>query len=230
MMRTIRLYGRLAEMVGQRAFTIYARTAQDAAKFICVNFPHIAEKFIADSYFVFVGNRALSETEVADPLSNDDIYFIPVIQGAFGGIIRAIIGAVLIVAAIFVPFLAPIATAVIGVGVSLVLSGVTQLLTPQPPTFTATSAGLSNSPSNRVNAGAGLQRDNTATSDDKTSPRSTGFSNITNTSRQGLAVPIQYGEILVGSIGISIGQQTTNRGTTQPNLTPLPPPPPPPQL
>jgi len=210
MMRTIRLYGRLADMVGQRVFTIYARTVQDAAKFICCNFPHIAQKFIDDSYHVIVGGKSIGESEVTEPLSNEDILFIPIIQGA-GGLLRVLAGVVLIAAAIFFPPLAFIAAPLIGIGASLVISGVAQLLAPVPPTFTPTSAGLSNSGSNRVNAGAGASPGMTSTSDDKSSPRSTGFSNISNVSRQGLAIPIQYGEILVGSIPISIGQQTTNR-------------------
>lgn len=209
MMRTIKLYGRLADMVGQRVFTIYARTVQDAAKFICCNFPHIAQKFIDDSYHVIVGGKSISESEVTDPISSEDILFIPIIQGA-GGLWRAIVGVVLIAAAIFFPPLAFIATPLIGIGVSLVISGVSQLLAPVPPTLTPTSAGLSNV-GNTVNAGAGAAPTMTSSSDDKTSPRSTGFSNISNVSRQGLAIPIQYGEILVGSIPISIGQQTTNR-------------------
>jgi len=198
MMRTIRLYGRLADMVGQRVFRIYARTVYEAARFLCVNYPNIAEQFIADSYHVYVGDKLINDTEVTNPLGSDDITFVPVIQGSF----PIILGAAFIAGGFFLPVAGFIATALIGIGVSMVLSGVSQLLSPTPQTFTPTASGLSNSPPpSRLS-------DNTQTKDQ---PRSTAFSNITNTSRQGLPIPIQYGEILVGSITISIGQQTVNR-------------------
>ena len=185
MMRTIRLYGRLADMVGQRVFRIYARTVYEAARFLCVNYPNIAEQFIADSYHVYVGDKLINDTEVTNPLGSDDITFVPVIQGSF----PIILGAAFIAGGFFLPVAGFIATALIGIGVSMVLSGVSQLLSPTPQTFTPNASGLSS----------------------KDQPRSTAFGNITNTSQQGLPIPIQYGEILVGSITISIGQQTVNR-------------------
>jgi len=204
MMRTIRLYGRLADMVGQRVFRIYARTVYESARFLCVNYPNIAEQFIADSYHVYVGDKLINDTEVSNPLGGDDITFVPVIQGSF----PIAIGAALIAGGVFLPVATVVATALIGVGVSLVLSGVSQLLSPTPRTFTPTASGLSNSPSSLSRPSQISDNTISATKDD---PRSTAFSNISNTSRQGLPIPIQYGEVLVGSITISIGQQTVNR-------------------
>jgi predicted phage tail protein len=72
------------------------------------------------------------------------------------------------------------------VGVSLALSGVSQLLTPIP---------LLTTPGTSDNGEA--------------DPReSFSFSGIQNTSRQGLPVPIVYGETVVGSIVISAGVDT----------------------
>ena len=69
------------------------------------------------------------------------------------------------------------------VGASLVLGGVAQLLTPTP----------------KIGSGKDSEQD----------PRkSYSFSGIQNTSRQGLPVPIVYGETLVGSIVISAGVDT----------------------
>jgi predicted phage tail protein len=68
-------------------------------------------------------------------------------------------------------------------GASLVLGGVAQLLTPMPT----------------VPQGADTQDD----------PRkSYSFSGIQNTSRQGVPVPIVYGETVVGSVVISAGIDT----------------------
>jgi predicted phage tail protein len=68
-------------------------------------------------------------------------------------------------------------------GASLVLGGVAQLLTPTP----------------RIPTGPDTQND----------PRkSYSFSGIQNTSRQGVPVPIVYGETIVGSVVISAGIDT----------------------
>jgi predicted phage tail protein len=70
-----------------------------------------------------------------------------------------------------------------GIGASLALGGVAQLLTPMPT----------------VPQGADTQDD----------PRkSYSFSGIQNTSRQGVPVPIVYGETVVGSVVISAGIDT----------------------
>jgi predicted phage tail protein len=71
----------------------------------------------------------------------------------------------------------------IGIGASLVLGGVAQLLTPTP----------------KIPTGSNSEQD----------PRkSYSFSGIQNTSRQGLPVPIVYGETIVGSVVISAGIDT----------------------
>jgi predicted phage tail protein len=77
---------------------------------------------------------------------------------------------------------------VFGVGVSLVLGGVAQLLTPVPkigPTPNATGSNTDQDPR-----------------------KSYSFSGIQQTSRQGVPVPVVYGETLVGSVVISAGVDT----------------------
>jgi hypothetical protein len=73
----------------------------------------------------------------------------------------------------------------VGVGASLVLGGVAQLLTPVPTLSTPSTADTEKDPR-----------------------KSYSFSGIQNTSRQGTPVPIVYGETLVGSIVISAGIDT----------------------
>ena len=99
-------------------------------------------------------------------------------RGAVG---RIIVGALLIVGS----FLIPGAAAFLGIGLqglfftvgaSLVLGGVAQLLSPTPLT-------------------------NKEEKDAKN--RSYSFSGIQNTSRQGVAIPIIYGEVVTGSVIIS---------------------------
>jgi predicted phage tail protein len=91
---------------------------------------------------------------------------------------------------------APIAvsTVLLGIGASLVLGGVAQLLTPIPKIPQGFNASGSS-------AGSGKDTD-----DD---PRkSYSFSGIQNTSRQGVPVPIVYGEVVIGAVTISAGIDT----------------------
>ena len=70
-----------------------------------------------------------------------------------------------------------VSTVLAGVGITLILGGVAQLLTPTPKI-----------------------------SQDEGDPRkSFSFSGIQNTSRAGVPVPVVYGETLVGSVVISAG-------------------------
>jgi predicted phage tail protein len=101
-----------------------------------------------------------------------------VVTGGFGGAAIGLFGAA-----------APIAlgTVAVGIGVSLVLGGVAQLLTPVPQTVPTTGS----------------------TNDTVKDPRkSYSFSGVQQTSRAGVPVPIVYGETLVGSVVISAGVDT----------------------
>jgi predicted phage tail protein len=146
-------------------------------------------------YRVHTGGDDLALEEIHNPASGE-IKIVPVIAGA-GATGRIILGVALVAFAIaFAPVgagflgaglaaggstftLGAAASAAIGlIGVSLVLSGVAQLLTPTPKTNTQ----------------------------DEGDPRkSFSFSGVQNTSRAGLPVPVVYGEMLVGSVVVSAG-------------------------
>lgn len=187
MLRTIRIYGRLAKFLKRRKFQAEVSSAAEAVRFLLANFPQL-EKHMADQHYrVSVGDYDLAETELQDPAGQQEIKIIPVVAGA-GAVGRIIAGVALIALSFFLPPVAGIAlgTIAFGIGASLVLGGVAQLLTPVPQTFAPGS-----------------------TSDTVKDPRkSYSFSGIQNTSRQGLPVPIVYGETLVGSVVISAGVDT----------------------
>jgi predicted phage tail protein len=189
MLRKIRVYGRLAKFLGQRVFEADVASAAEAVRFLVVNFPQL-EKHMADQHYrVSVGSYDLTIDELHDPAGQQEIKVVPVLAGA-GAVGRIVTGVALLAAAIFIPGFAAWAgpTAyglIVGVGSSLVLGGVAQLLTPTP----------------RINQ--------PGTSQDNNDPRkSYSFSGIQNTSRQGTPVPIVYGETLVGSVVISAGIDT----------------------
>jgi predicted phage tail protein len=186
-MREIRIYGALAKFLKRRVFRAEVATAAEAVRFLMANFPQ-AEKHMADQHYrVSLGKRDLDLEEIHDPAGQQIIKIVPVVAGA-GAVGRIIAGVALIALASVVSFgtLTIGATAialnsvVFGIGASLVLGGVAQLLTPTPTMATG--------------------------SDSNNDPRkSYSFSSIQNTSRQGTPVPVVYGETIVGSVVISAG-------------------------
>jgi predicted phage tail protein len=194
MLRTIRIYGRLAKFLKRRKFEAEVSNAAEAVRFLVTNFPQLERHMAEQHYRVSVGTYDLSLDEIHDPAGSQEIKIVPVVAGA-GAAGRILAGVGLIAAAFFtggatiglLGLAAPlsVSTVLAGIGVSLVLGGVSQLLTPVP-TLSAPS-----------------------TVDTAKDPRkSYSFSGIQNTSRQGTPVPIVYGETLVGSIVISAGIDT----------------------
>lgn len=196
MLREIRVYGRLAKFLGKRIFRAEVASAAEAVRFLVTNFPQL-EKHMADQHYrVSVGGYELSSDELHDPAGQQQIKIVPVLAGA-GAVGRIIAGVALIAAAVLIPFggaaIAGVGLGAIlgGIGASLVLGGVAQLLTPVPQLYAAGSGSGT--------SGANSEKD----------PRkSYSFSGIQNTSRQGVPVPIVYGETIVGSVVISAGIDT----------------------
>ena len=195
MLRKLKLYGELAEFIGHKEFEVKVNSISQAVSFLVCNFPK-SEAYIAErSYKVLVGDYEVGEDELAHPIGQSDLHIVPVIAGA-GGTTRKILGGAALIGlgvlsggATFtasgftgVGFLGG-ATAVAGnIGIGLVLSGVSDLLTPTPKTPDFSS---------------------------EQDPRlSFQFSGIQNTSRAGTPVPIVYGEIFTGSVVISAGVDT----------------------
>lgn len=195
MLRKIRVYGRLAKFLGQRLFEADVASAAEAVRFLIANFPQL-EKHMADQHYrVSVGSYDLTLDELHDPAGQQEIKIVPVLTGAGGNVGRILIGAALIAGAFFtggatiglLGLASPVAvsTVLAGIGASLVLGGVAGLLTPTP----------------RINT--------PGTPQDNSDPRkSYSFSGIQQTSRQGVPVPVVYGETIVGSVVISAGIDT----------------------
>jgi predicted phage tail protein len=190
MLRKIKLYGKLAKFIGHRVLEADVATAAEAVRFLLANWPELEAHMSDQHYRVSVGTYDLELEELHHPAGAAPISFVPVVAGA-GAVGRIIAGVALIVLASLVTFgtvggifaAGALNAAVFGLGASLVLGGVAQLLTPTP----------------KVPQGADKQDD----------PRkSYSFSGIQNTSRAGTPVPIVYGETVVGSVVISAGIDT----------------------
>jgi predicted phage tail protein len=193
MLRKIKLYGKLAKFIGHRVLEADVATAAEAVRFLLANWPELEPHMSDQHYRVSIGTYDLLAEELHHPAGQAPISFVPVVAGA-GAVGRIIAGIALIAfAVLFAPagalagaaftLGAQAVTIIAGIGVSLALGGVAQLLTPTP----------------KVPQGADKQDD----------PRkSYSFSGIQNTSRAGTPVPIVYGETVVGSVVISAGIDT----------------------
>jgi len=193
MMRKIKLYGELAKITGYKELDAVVNTTAQAVSFLVHNFPEL-EGHMADKYYqVLLGKENLTLDELHFPVGKSDIKFVPVISGS-GGIGKALFGGALIAMSFGVGglFTTPLAfggggigfaaaglgaKAAFGIGASLVLGGVSDMLfpTPKAPQFSS-----------------------------EQDPRlSFSFNGTQQTSRAGTPVPLVYGEIFTGSVVIS---------------------------
>ena len=194
MLRKLKLYGELAKYVGHKEFEVEVNTIGQAVSFLIHNFEGI-EAFMNPKYYqVKVGNYDIDKDELNYPIGKEDLHFVPVISGS-GGIGKILTGAALIGLSLATGgfggaaigtfgLTAPISVGslAIGIGASLMISGVSGMLFPVPEPESYESAE---------------------------DPRlSFSFSGVQNTSRAGTPVPIVYGEIFTGSVVISAGVDT----------------------
>lgn len=87
-----------------------------------------------------------SEASIYSPIQTHELHVVPDFTGGGGGWVKILIGVVIIIAAIVITVasggtLSPLAAAAISFGVSLVLGGILELLTPAPKTNTPTDNG-----------------------------------------------------------------------------------------
>ena len=206
-MKVVKVYGALSKRLGQCQFEFDVATPAQAIKALCVNFPGL-DKWLIDSeqdgigYRVAIGNQLVTDdlSPLVLPWSEKEVFSItPVVAGAGrgGGTILAGIALIGLSAVSFgaggafagafgvtgIGAAAGSATAIgsialLKVGAFLTLSGIAQAISPQPePTSLDESVQL----------------------------ESFTFSNVVNTSRQGMALPIAYGRLFVGSAVLSSG-------------------------
>jgi predicted phage tail protein len=219
MLREIKLYGKLAKFVGQRTFQAAVSNAAEAVRFLLANFPGLEQHMADQHYKVLVGDWSLTLDEIHNPAGQQVIKIVPVIGGAGGGGTGSILAGIGLIAAAIV--LGPAAggflglgagfggsggvvaaTSVVGssfgliggaaasaigfMGAALALVGVAQMIAPTPSTASVNSVG--------------------GTSGGGSDPReSYSFNGVQNVSRQGVPVPIIFGEVVCGSVTVSAG-------------------------
>jgi len=204
MLSKIKVYGRLARFLGQRTFEAEVKTPIDTFKFLLANFPNLERHMVEQSYCVKVGKNDIDETELFNPIGQQEIKIVPVATGS-RGFTRVLAGVALIGVAIAsggagfalgsggIGFIgtgavpSALAAAAGNFGIYLALSGTAQMLTPVPK-----PPGVSEDPQSQ----------------------NFSFSGVQNTSRAGTAIPVIYGEIFAGSLVVSAGIDTVQiKGT-----------------
>jgi predicted phage tail protein len=193
-MKTIRVYGQLAKFLKRRTFRADVANAAEAVRFLLANFPQVEQHMATQHYRVSVGDRAIEPEELHEPAGQASITIVPVIGGA-GAVGRVIAGVALVAAALAIgqPWLGPMAFSLItGIGASLALGGVAELLTPVPRTAGPGAAAMGNTAAGRPAA--------------DTDPRKNySVSGIQNTTRAGGPVNVIYGRVWIGSTVLSAG-------------------------
>lgn len=194
-MTTVVLGGYLGREFGRRVwrFDLDTGTPREAVRALCSAAPGLKARLAdpdARGFHVFARKRDLGEDDLDSP-AGDIIAVVPALVGAGGDdgpldfvnnpVFRVVAGAVLIaagIAAIFIPGFQGFAQPLIGLGASLVLGGVSELLF-KPPEPTAPQE-LGRNPSY-------------------------SFNGPVNTMAQGHPVPVLYGRMEVGSQVVSAG-------------------------
>ena len=215
-MKVVKVYGALRKRLGQCRFEFDVNTPAQAIKALCVNFPGL-ERWLIDSEQNGVGYRvAISKEKITEenvdplflPFSDREVFSItPVVAGAGRGTGAILAGIGLVALAIVTQggslalglggfgaasgvgfgaaaFGTKLAIVAGNIGIGLTLLGIAQAISPQ-------------------------------TADDDKKPielQSFSSSNVVNTSRQGLPVPIAYGRVWIGSAVISSGLDVDQKG------------------
>lgn len=192
-MKTVILNGQLGKLYGKR-HRLSVATAAEAVRALVANFPSI-EKYLVETkgvgYRVKLHDAPLRDIAELHHPAGKTITITPVITGAGGGGLGSIlIGAALIAAAFFVPVLGAtilfgtttLASVAFGVGVSLALGGIAQMISPLPK------------------VGDPMERPE--------NQPSYAFGGAVNTTAQGQPVPIGYGRMIIGGAVISAGITT----------------------
>ena len=200
-MKVVKVYGALRELLGKTRFEFVADTPAQAMRALLVNFPEL-QQWLIDSEKngvadrVTVGKQKIHNDDVSGlfcPWSEREVFSIaPVMMGAGGSTTQILLGVAIVGLSFGIGAIASagvalgglagigtIGTAFVGMGASLILGGVAQMLSPVPKPPSAAEA--------------------------PTQLESNSFSGVLNTVRQGVPVPIAYGRVFVGSAVVSAG-------------------------
>tara|TARA_Y100000114_G_scaffold78402_1_gene72115 strand:+ start:59 stop:622 length:564 start_codon:yes stop_codon:yes gene_type:complete len=180
MLKTVKLYGDLAEFVGWKEQKAEVKNIVEVMRFLRCNHPELETYMIDKFYKVDIGGYNVTEKNMFHPIA-EEIKIIPVVEGKIFGILTGI-GLLFAGSAKTIFGLKSLASIATNLGIGLILNDVTNYLTPKPKPMSSLEP---EDPT--VNA---------------------AFSGVSNVSRAGVALPLVYGDIFVGSINVSNGIDT----------------------
>jgi predicted phage tail protein len=234
MIQTVRLLGELGQRYGVEHKYTNLRTPAEAIKLLCINHPELQRELIKAhehgiGYRVIQAETDLDYPDLRLPIGQHDLIVTPVIAGSGGGTGTILAGVALVAAAIVLGpavggFIGLGVTGVIGgaaataigaIGASLVLGGVSQLLSPQPT--------IGNLGSNRLGSGDSLSTDGPQSVTRGTDGRqSYAYTGAANTVGVGATIPVAYGEVLIGSQLLSANVDVTDESDPLRNVIKTP--------
>ena len=132
MLKKIKVYGTLRKFLGKAEFEVDLNTPREAISFLVCNFKGIEEHMAKQFYTIQVGAKVITE-DLLNFRSQDDIKIIPVVHGNFLPILLgagALFGASAITAGTFLGSTL-LVTSLQAIGATLLIDGVTSMLTPQ---------------------------------------------------------------------------------------------------
>tara|TARA_R100000388_G_scaffold94916_2_gene84171 strand:+ start:1317 stop:2540 length:1224 start_codon:yes stop_codon:yes gene_type:complete len=196
------LLDELGEKWGKTHIYHDLKTPADAIKLLCVNYPSFAKYLVTSHekgivYKITQVDTDLEESDLFLPLGKHDLVITPVITGSgeaakfIGGIVLTVVTGGLGGTALIGGTLGAIGAKV---GAALIISGVSDMLTPQLPTFDITGGGVGQGgflggPSS-IERGADGQQ-------------SYAYRGAANTVGIGKTIPVVYGKALIGGHLIS---------------------------
>jgi predicted phage tail protein len=207
MLKKVTLYGELAEKYG-KDWSLDVNSPGEAFRALDVN--NIGfRQFVASSeergvgYKVIVGKSYINDySELGHPSGRQEIKIIPVILGAKN---KGIIGMILLGALlIWQPWAAPEA-----IGALTAEQAAAQLTLNSAGTFmsnsTYSSLAMKLGGALLLSGVAAMLAPTPQAPDTADKPTNYGFDGATNTARQGYAIPVAYGQLLIGGTVISSG-------------------------
>jgi predicted phage tail protein len=220
MLKKVTLYGELAAKYG-KDWSLDISSPAEAIRALCANNPGF-KGFMASSaergvgYKVLVGTKELDNVlvELSNPTGRQDIKIVPVIGGAKSGVTTVIIGAIMIYAAVMTAGASTIALASANATAAGATTAAAQLGAVSLGTqFSIGMASLSGMSLMAVKFGAmlvlgGLSSMLSSTPEppiEAKKAQNYSFNGATNTTRQGVAIPILYGQLMIGGAVISAG-------------------------
>ena len=223
-MQRVCLMGELGERFGAEHTYYNLRNGADAIKLLCINMPEFKDYLLASEengigYQVIQGGVDFGYEDLALPFGERELVIVPVVSGSGEGGGKVLAGIGLVALSFLLPgagifgatsifgvtaaqggaLLAGLGTALSVAGASLALTGVAQMISPQPQVPTLGGYGGSNfGGSGRMGS-----RNRTNGPENVTSgidgQQSYAYTGAANSVGVGATVPLAYGKVLIGS-------------------------------